>query len=62
MAFNLLTITIKASLSRRQTLEHKTKVGVQNHNTIALLKVSEQEEVGEEEGFKITEVDSTERS
>ena len=50
------------SLSRRQTLEHETKVEVQNRNTITLLKASEQEAVGEEEGFKITEVGSTERS
>ena len=35
-------------LSRRQTLEHETKVGVPNRNTIALQKISEQEAVGEE--------------
>ena len=63
MAFNLLTITIKdRSYLDGKHLNMRQRWGVQNRNTIALLKISEQEAVGEEGGFKITEVDSTERN
>ena len=64
MAFNLLTISIKDGryldgkhFNMRKRWGYKTATQER-----LILKVSEQEAVREEEGFKITEVDLTERS